>query len=173
MKKFILNPNKILENEIDEEVTRVKALIINSNNEILLACLYNEYQFPGGHLEKGEDKEDGLLREVKEETGLTINKEELVPFMMIKHLSKNYSNSGKNRCNDIYYYVIKTNEKININNTNYTDYEKNGDFKLEYVKINDVEEKLIDNSNKYPTSKGITYEMLQVLYEYKNKYNLN
>ena len=44
MKKFILNPNKILENEIDEEVTRVKALIINSNNEILLACLYNEYQ---------------------------------------------------------------------------------------------------------------------------------
>ena len=45
MKKFILNPNKILENEIDEEVTRVKALIINSNNEILLACLYNEYQF--------------------------------------------------------------------------------------------------------------------------------
>ena len=93
--------------------------------------------------------------------------------MKIKHLSKNYSNSGKNRCNDIYYYVVKTNEKININNTNYTDYEKNGDFKLEYVKINDVEEKLIDNSNKYPTSKGITYEMLQVLYEYKNEYNLN
>ena len=69
--------------------------------------------------------------------------------------------------------MAKTNEKININNTNYTDYEKNGDFKLEYVKINDVEEKLIDNSNKYPTSKGITYEMLQVLYEYKNEYNLN
>ena len=42
MKKFILNPNKNLENEIDEEETRVKALIINSNNEILLACLYNE-----------------------------------------------------------------------------------------------------------------------------------
>ena len=134
----------------------------NSNYEIMLADTESMY-----NLQPEKDRSKFLP------FGLTIHKEELVPFMMIKHLSKNYSNSGKNRCNDIYYYVVKTNEKININNTNYTDYEKNGDFKLEYVKINDVEEKLIDNSNKYPTSKGITYEMLQVLYEYKNEYNLN
>ena len=32
---------------------------------------------PGGHLEKGESPEDGALREVKEETGITLNKGDL------------------------------------------------------------------------------------------------
>lgn len=172
MKEIILNPNKILNDEIDEEVIRVKALIINSNNEILLACLYNEYQFPGGHLETDELKEDGLIREIKEETGMEFNGEELIPFMMIRHLSKNYLNSGKNRCNDIYYYIIKTNKSINIDNTNYTEYEKNGNFSLQYYKLDDVEELLIDHSNKNPKYKGIAYEMLQVLFEYFNNYNI-
>lgn len=168
MKEIILNPNKILDKEIDEEVTRVKALIINSNNEILLACLYNEYQFPGGHLEKNEQKEKGLLREIKEETGMEFKEEELNPFMMIKHISKNYLNKGKNRCNYIYYYIIKTNKSVEINNTNYTEYEKKGNFSLQYYKLNEVEELLIDQSNKDPKFKGIAYEMLQVLFEYTN-----
>lgn len=32
---------------------------------------------PGGHLESGESPEDGALREVKEETGITLNRSDL------------------------------------------------------------------------------------------------
>lgn len=172
MKKLILNVNNLNFNDIDEEVTRVKALMINSKNEILLGLAYNEYQFPGGHLEKNEKPEDGMIREIKEETGIDVNKDELIPFMMLKHLSKNYFNSGKNRCNTIIYYVVKTDKRININDTAYTNYEKEGEFSLHYYKLDEVEELLIDHSSKNPKFKGIAYEMLQVLYEYRNNSNI-
>ena len=32
-------------------VRRVKALIVSSNNKILLVNNYQDYQFPGGHIE--------------------------------------------------------------------------------------------------------------------------
>lgn len=168
MKELVLNAQNLLEEEIDEEVTRVKALMINSDNKILLGYSYDTYQFPGGHLEKDEDPIEGLIREIKEETGIEINKDIIHPFMMLRHLSRNYFNKGKNRCNKIIYYIIKTDEKINMDNTNYTDYEKEGDFRLMYLNLDEVEETLIDHSNKYPDYKSIAYEMLQVLFEYNN-----
>ena len=50
---------EIIKNNINVDyeniVTRVKAVIINSKNELLLGYSYYEYQFPGGHVEGGED----------------------------------------------------------------------------------------------------------------------
>ena len=95
MKELILNEDKLKDKEIDDYVTRVKAIIVNDKKELLLGFSYNDYQFPGGHLEKDEEPVKGLIRELKEETGMSIEKEELEPFMMIKHLSKNYFNKGE------------------------------------------------------------------------------
>ena len=113
MKELILNEDKLKDKEIDDYVTRVKAIIVNDKKELLLGFSYNDYQFPGGHLEKDEETVKGLIRELKEETGMSIEKEELEPFMMIKHLSKNYFNNGKNRCNIILYYICTTNQFLN------------------------------------------------------------
>ena len=170
MKELMLNKDKLKNEDINEEVTRVKALMIDSNNKIILAYGNDCYQFPGGHLEKNEKAEDGLIREVKEETGIDISKYELKPFLMIKHLSKNYFNSGKNRCNKIIYYIIKTDEKIDFSKTSFTDYEIKHNFKIGYYNMNEIEELLIDHSNKNISSKPIAYEMLQVLYEYETNY---
>ena len=35
--------------------------------------IYNYYKFPGGGIDDGETKIDALIRETKEDTGLTIN----------------------------------------------------------------------------------------------------
>lgn len=45
--------------------------IIVNNNKILLIYTkrYNDYSFPGGGVDKGENIKDGLIREIKEETG--------------------------------------------------------------------------------------------------------
>lgn len=172
MRKVFLNINNLKKDEIDEEVVRVKALLINSKNELLLGYSYNCYQFPGGHREGNELVQDTIKREVKEETGINIELEDIEPFMEIKYFAKNYFNTGKNRCNRLYYFVINTDSEINLNETNYTKQEKEGNYELKYVSLNDVEETLIDNCNKYPETRTVTYEMLQVLSEFKNSINM-
>ena len=62
MKHIIKNDLKIKKEELTSEVTRVKALLINSNNEILLGYSDNCYQFIGGHIEENEDLLDCLNR---------------------------------------------------------------------------------------------------------------
>ena len=52
----------------------VFGIIKNEENRVLL-CLRNDYNIwnlPGGGLEKGETPWQGIIREVKEETGLNI-----------------------------------------------------------------------------------------------------
>ena len=70
MKIKIVNYDHIKKKDINDRIIRVKALIINSKKEILLAKAYTTIQFPGGHLENGETLVEGLKRELKEEIGL-------------------------------------------------------------------------------------------------------
>jgi len=46
------------------------AVLINDNKEVLLLSKHGKWQLPGGRLEEGETVEEGLLREIKEETGI-------------------------------------------------------------------------------------------------------
>lgn len=54
MKQIITNKYNLTDSDMTEIVKRVKILIINSKNEILLAYSHNDYQFPGGHVEENE-----------------------------------------------------------------------------------------------------------------------
>lgn len=169
MQEIFINKDNLSKEEIDREVTRVKALIINSKNEILLGYSYHEYQFPGGHVENGENIYDAMKREIKEETGIDVKKETLKPFICIKYFSKNYRNSGENRCNKLYYFVVKTDNEINLLETNYTEEEREGNYVLRYFNLDDVEDVIIDNCNRYPGHKSMVYEMLIAIDKYKNK----
>lgn len=57
----------------------VKALIVRDSKILLIKRSNNDshkpgvWEFPGGRLERGENPQKGLKREVKEETGLSIN----------------------------------------------------------------------------------------------------
>jgi len=59
-------------------ILTVKAVIVNSQNEILLLKRSNKilnpgkWDLPGGTLEKAETLEEALTREIQEETGLKI-----------------------------------------------------------------------------------------------------
>ncbi|MDE5412757.1 (deoxy)nucleoside triphosphate pyrophosphohydrolase [Alkalihalobacterium chitinilyticum] len=56
----------------------VGAVMINENNHILCALrsetmsMANYWEFPGGKIEKGENMEDALIREIDEELGSQI-----------------------------------------------------------------------------------------------------
>lgn len=169
MEQIFINDDNLLSSDIEEEATRVKGLLINSNDEILLGYSYNCYQFPGGHMEGEEPICDVLKREVKEETGIELDVSNVEPFLLSIYYKKNYFKTGKNRCNKIYYLVIKTNELPNLNNTSYTKEEKIGNYELRYVNLKDIKEVLKENENKFPVSKDITREMLIALEYYFEK----
>ncbi len=167
MKEIIYNYDNLTEEEIDEVIIRIKALIINSKNEILLGYCHQTYQFPGGHQEEGETFLECLKREIEEETGININLIEKEPFFIIKHYGKNYKNTGKNRCSEIYYFEIKTDEKYNLSNSDYTENEKVGNYKLKYINLNDVENILIQSVPLNEQNEVIVKEMLEIIKEYK------
>ena len=168
MKEKIYNSDNLLDKDIDEVVIRTKGLIINSNNEITLGYSYKTYQFPGGHLEENESLEECLIREIKEETGIELIDYNMTPFFKTVYYTKNYHNSGKNRKNEIYFYVIKTDEVFNMNNSNLDDWEKEGNYELRVIPLNDVENILVNSIKDNPINEVIVKEMLEALKEYKS-----
>ncbi len=170
MKELIINKDNLKPSDIKETATRVKVIMMNEQNEVLLAYCDDDYQFPGGHLNAGEDVYDGLIREVKEETGIESNKDDYYPFMVTKHYEKNYFRTGNNRLNIMVYFVYKKVPVIDDNNIEISNYERKNGFKLCYVNIDKVEDLLIDHTRKFPRFRSIAYEMLPVLDEYKKVY---
>jgi len=168
MKEIITNDYNLKEEDMTEVVKRVKLFIINSNNEILLGYSHNEYQCPGGHVEDNEDLVSTINREIKEETGIELNIKEAEPFACTLGYYKDWPEVGKNRKIEIYYYEIKTDKKPNLDNTEYTKSELDGNFELRYIPLDKVENVFIENSKKYGDKHGITKEMLKVFEVYKN-----
>jgi len=171
MKEIIYNYDNLTKEDIDETLIRTKILLINSKREILLGYCNKIYQFPGGHLRDKETLADCLQREVKEETGMIINSFNLEPFFLIRHYSKNYRGTQKNRCNKIYYYYLKTDETFNLENVQYDEWEKEGNYELKYIKLDDIETVLIDSIFDNNLNKGIVEEMLEVIKEFKLRIN--
>lgn len=173
MKEILYNYDNLTMEDIDETIIRTKGLIINDNNEITLGYAHKTYQFPGGHLEEGESLEECLLREVQEETGIKIEDAILKPFEKITYYSKNYHGSGKNRENEIYYYIIKTNAKYDMDNANLDEWEKDGNFVVKTFPIDSIEKVLIDSIPDNPSNEVIVEEMLDIIKEYKKISNMD
>jgi ADP-ribose pyrophosphatase YjhB (NUDIX family) len=168
MKTIITNDFNLKEEEMTEVVKRVKILLVNSKNEILLGYSNNEYQCPGGHVEEGETLVEAINREIQEETGIELDIKEAKPFACNHGYYKDWPSPGKNRKIEIYYYEIKTDEKPNLANTKYTDSEKEGNFELRYIPLDDVENEFIRNLKIHGDNHGIVKEMLKVFEIYKN-----
>lgn len=167
MINIVKNKYNIKDIDVNKVIIRVKALIINSDNMILLGHSYSEYQFPGGHLEDGEDLLLGLRRELKEETGIWYDTSKLEQFVVLSEYYMDYPCKGENTKNIIYYYVIRDDRIPDIKNTNYTLEELDGNFSLRYVPLSIVSDVLKENMYLSGDTSGISREMLEVLSYYK------
>ena len=166
MKEVLYNYDNLTLDDIDEVVVRTKGLIINDNNEITLGYCDGTYQFPGGHLEDGEELTTCLLREIKEETGIEVKDAKMTPFEKITHYNTNYHNTGKNRKNEIYYFIVKTNTKFDMNNTSLDEWEKERGFTVKTISLSNFEKVLVDSIPDNPRNEVIVEEMLDVFKEY-------
>lgn len=171
MKQLITNKYNLTDSDMTEVVKRVKVLLVNSNNDVLLGYSHNNYQFPGGHVEENETLVQAVNREVLEETGIELNITNIEPFACAIGYYKDWPAEEKNRKIEIYYYEVKTDEKPNLENTEYTENEKDGNFELRYIPLLDVENVLRTNAEEYGDKKGIAREMIDLFGVYKTTIN--
>ena len=166
MKTRIINYDHLRKEDITDEVTRVKALIINERQELLLGCAFSTNQFPGGHVEEGETLNEALKREIMEETGIILT-QEYSPFFCLKYYLKDYPVVGNHRSITIYYYYIYTNQAYNLANVHLDDQERRGNFTLRYVLLKDLKKYLKENPGNLKINKVIAKEMLMAVKEFK------
>ena len=151
-------------------VKRVKALIVSSDNKILLVNNYQDYQFPGGHMENNETYSEALKRELLEETGIdfTIEKD-IEPVLKLYRYYEEYHETKENTLLEINYFIIRSDKYIDTDNLNLTKEEENGDFSLTYISLFEFKrllaENIMINNDKY----GISEEMFEVFDKLKNK----
>lgn len=169
MKQILINEDNLKEDDMEATVIRVKAIIINSKSEVLIAHNNGTYQFPGGHKEDDEGMEETLIREVKEETGIDVCLD-MGPFMQIVTYDPNYFNTGKKVCNKIYYYVIHTDDVPNYEETHYDELECQTDFDLFYVQLDELSKFFDEAINEGTMDPKIGKEMLFVVDEYIKLY---
>ena len=150
MRTVVINDDYLGDSDVDFSVTRAKGIIINNENKVILAHNNGTFQFPGGHVEEGEDEKECLIREVREEVGIeNFNVEE--PFLKIITYDSHYFNTESVVLNTIYYYKITTDEQPDEEKTNYDLVEASTPFKLFYVdldKLDDFLDSEIENFDK-------------------------
>ena len=106
---------------VDELNIRVGVYaVIIENNKILLTRQWDGYSLIGGGVEKGETIEESIVREVKEETGLTI-----MPDKIIHQATTFFKRNAEAQANQsIQLYFTHSQLRGKINNDNITDSEK-------------------------------------------------
>ena len=169
--KIIINEDNLKNTEIEEVNTKTRAILLNEKGELLIANYGGTYLLPGGKIDHNEKTIDGLIRELKEETGTYYNNSELNYLCTIKYFQKNYpkrTGERQNRLITTHYYIGEYKE-ISLDKIKLTENEQKGNFKLELIPLNELENTIIENKNNNPRNIYFQKELLTVIYFYQKE----
>lgn len=168
--ELIINEDNLELKEIQEFNSKVRALLIDENNNILIANYGNTFLLPGGSIDQGEATEEAIIRELKEEIGIDYNLYELTYLNTLKYYQNNYPKRDgnlQNRLITTYYFVGRYK---GISNQTLTEKERKDNFRLQLVSIDELEELVLNNQNNNPRNIYFVKELLTILEYYKQSY---
>ena len=145
MKEIVHNEFNLFEDQCKNFIFRAKAIIENTNNEILLVSADGDYFLPGGHVEGRESFTTCLRRELLEETGVQFEEIADKPICIIKHIWKDFPVENINSLLISKYYALKKNINPNLKVLKLTEEEKETGFKLFFVNKYEVVRVLEEN----------------------------
>ena len=144
-------------------------VILEYNNKILVEK-NKKVDFgviTGGRIRTLESGPKALVREVEEESGIKVEKEEIQPFFLRKKYYRDYPEENSNSCYEYHYYVINTDKQPDLSKVNYTEAEKVGKFELRYIPLSKIEEEFEENKKVSERTKVVEEENLEAIKIYK------
>jgi ADP-ribose pyrophosphatase YjhB (NUDIX family) len=170
MKEIVFNNEKLSDENIQIFDNKVKVILKDSKDELLICKRNGVIHFIGGKIENNETYQEASAREIAEETGIIIPdpNDSLKPFLSMKQYKKNYYNSGKNCILCITYLVCNTDDKFDYNKRNLDEYESKECFTLDYIPMKEFENELDKNREiaKKDKREFIIDEMKYIFKEY-------
>lgn len=105
---------------------------------------YDYYKFPGGGIEPGESKESAMIREAREEAGLTVIPGSIKEYGCVHRIQKSDHDDADYFVQDNYYYFCDVEEGVQPQDLDA--YEADEQFTLEYV---EPDKAIFTNRNVY------------------------
>lgn len=113
----------------------VRGIIIRNGKIAMVHSLkYDYYKFPGGGLEPGESNQEALIREVKEESGLTVIPESVKEYGLVRRIEA--GKEGEIFYQENLYYLCDTEPEAALQDLD--DYEAEENFTPEWVAPEDA-----------------------------------
>lgn len=169
LKTLVINDEN-MQQEPAKRKMKSRAILTNSENEVLIANYGGVFLLPGGSIEEGENPYSAIIRELKEEIGVEFEIGQLKPFAKIKYFQPAYpQRNGKTE--DImavtYYYLGKL-ESISENRS-LTENERKDEFDVRFYNLRQIEDLLKNNNVGNPRRKYFDRELHEIIKEYKKE----
>lgn len=160
----LINKDNLKKEEINSYYHKVRAFIFDEDGKLYVTKMKsNSYNLPGGRVDGTEDINDALIREIKEEMGILIDKSNIFHIGNYHFYHKDFPHDEiiSNRENEIDLFFIKGSYKYNANNLHLTEYEKSVNFEVIKKARNEIDEFFVDDaSNPYKKFTDIELEYL-------------
>jgi len=167
--ELIINDDNLQNNEVQKRSLKVRAILVDENNKILIANYGNVILLPGGKVDAKETIYDAIIRELNEEIGQNYTKKELDYFITLNYYQKNYPKREgifENRLVQIHYFIGKYKE-IKKDVIKLTEKEQKDNLRLELVSLEELENIILNNKNDNPRNIYFQKELLAILASYK------
>ena len=162
---LILNDENLQLDEINEFNSKVRAILIDSENKVLVANYGGVFLFPGGSIDDGENIDESIIRELQEETGTDYETGDFTFLTQLDFFQKNYVKRDGMKVNRLIrtYYFIASYKPVKLRLQKLTEKEKKDDFKLAVVPLCELKKLVLKNKNSNPRNFYFQREMIEVI----------
>ena len=163
MENIFINDCNLNNNEVQKNGDKVRAGVL-SDNKILVSHYGGVILLPGGSIDKGETADDAIIRELKEETGIVYDANNLKELLLLEYYQPNYPT----RRDEVINRLIRTKfyfgqyRGIDLKSINRTENEVKDNFHLDLIDLDEFAS-LINESSENPRKKYFDRENQEVI----------